>query len=136
MRRILMLLLPALLLAGCSSKPDEQMIRAQVTERLLERHGTVIFDVVNFKKTNGIPRDDNTYLAEVEYDLRFKVDLEQAAAALQPQSGSIFSAGVKAASLGMQYGDFKAGDLVHRSERVRFVRSEKGWLIDMAPDAR
>lgn len=135
MRRLITVLFLALFLAACSSKPDEQAIRLQVTERLLERHGTTIFEVVNFHKTNGIPRDDNTYIAEVEYDLRFKVDLDEAAEALQQQSGSIFAAGMQAAGLGMAYGDFKAGDLVHRKERVRFVRSEKGWLIDEEPES-
>lgn len=133
MRRLVSVLLLALFLAACSSKPDEQTIRQQVTARLLQQHGSNLFEVVDFQKTNGIPRDDNTYIAEVEYDLRFKLDLEDAAAELQKRSGSIFAAGMQAASLGMTYGDFKKGDIVHRKERVRFVRSEKGWLIDEEP---
>ncbi|MGM0593077.1 MAG: hypothetical protein ACQETD_00960 [Pseudomonadota bacterium] len=136
MRRLLSVVLIALLLAACSSKPSDQTIREQVTERLLERHGSTIFEVVNFQKTNGIPRDDNTYIAEVEYDLRFKLDLKEATEALQQRSGSIFAAGMEAASLGITYGDFEAGDEVHRKERVRFVRAEKGWLIDEEPESR
>lgn len=135
MRRLLPLIFMALALTACSNRPDEQAIRQQVTERLYQQHGTAIFEVVNLRKTNGIPRDDNTYIAEVEYELRFKVDLEQAASALQKQSGSIFSAGMQAASLGVTYGDFKAGDTLQRKERVRFVRAEKGWLIDEEPQA-
>ena len=134
MRRLLVALVIALLLAGCSNRPDEESLRQQVTEQLLQRYSTTIFDVLNVHKTNGIPRDDNTYIAEVEYDLRFKVSLDQAAAALQQQSGSIFAAGMEAARLGVTYGDFKAGDTLHRKERVRFVRAEKGWLIDEQPD--
>jgi len=126
-------LLLLLLLAGCSNKPDEQALRQQVTARLSQQYGDAIFEVVNFKKTNGFPRDDNTYIAEVEYDLRFKVGLEDASKALQPQSGNIFAAGMQAAALGLTYGDFKAGDVRHRKERVRFVRADKGWLIDEEP---
>lgn len=135
MRRLLFVLVIALFLAACSSKPDEETIRQQVTEKLEQQYGTAIFDVTNLHKTNGIPRDDNTYIAEVEYDLRFKVSLDEATSALQKQSGSIFSAGMQAATLGMTYGDFKKGDTIHRKERVRFVRAEKGWLIDEEPAA-
>jgi len=123
-------LLLVLLMAGCNSKPGDQAIRQQVTDRLNQQYGDAIFEVVNFKKTNGFPRDDNTYIAEVEYDLRFKVDLKDASKALQPQSSNIFAAGVQAAALGLTYGDFKAGDVQHLKERVRFVRADKGWLID------
>ena len=86
--------------------------------------------MVNFAKVNGIPRDRNTYIAEVEYDLRFKVSLQDATSALQQEGINIFTAGLKAAALGVTYGDFEAGDLRHKKERVRFVRAEKGWLID------
>ena len=129
----LITLLALLMLAGCSSKPTDEAIREQVTARLLQEYGDTIFEVVNFSKVNGIPRDRNTYIAEVEYDLRFKVGLEGATAALQKNNGSIFAAGMRAAALGMAYGDFKAGDTLHKKERVRFVRAEKGWLIDEEP---
>ncbi len=125
-----MALLALMLLAGCSSKPSDQMIEEQVSTRLQQEYGSAIFEVVNFTKVNGIPRDRNTYVAEVEYDLRFKVGLQGATAALQEEGDSIFSAGLKAAALGVTYGDFKAGDTLHKQERVRFVRAEKGWLID------
>ena len=47
-----------------------------------------------------------------------------------PAYPNIFAAGMKAAALGLTFGDFKAGDLKHKKERVSFVRSDKGWLID------
>lgn len=118
------------LLAGCSNKPGDEAIRVQVSERLQGDNGALIFDVINFQKINGIPRDENTYIAEVEYDLRFKISLDEAADVLQKKTGSIFTAGVEAARLGMKYGDFKVGDTVHRKEKVRFIRTEKGWIID------
>jgi len=33
-------------------------------------------------------------------------------------------------ALGMTYGDFKAGQVVSKEERYRFVRTEQGWRID------
>lgn len=123
-------LLLVLLVAGCSNKPSDDSIRQQVTDRLHEQYSSSIFDVINFKKVNGIPRDDNTYIAEVEYDLRFKVNVDDAAKALEPESENIIDAGMKAVALSLTYGNFKAGDIKHKKERVRFVRTEKGWLID------
>lgn len=131
-----MALFVLILLTGCSSKPTDQAIQEQVTSRLQQEYGSAIFEVVNFTKVNGIPRDSNTYIAEVEYDLRFKVSLQGATAALQKEGDNIFSAGLKAAALGVSYGDFKAGDTMHKSERVRFVRAEKGWLIDENENSR
>jgi len=129
----LITLLTLLVLTGCSSKPSDEAIREQVTARLQQPYGGTIFEVVNFSKVNGIPRDDNNYIAEVEYDLRFKVGLDGATDALQQVSNNIFAAGMKAAALGVTYGDFKAGDTLHKKERVHFIRSEKGWLIDQEP---
>jgi hypothetical protein len=125
-----MTLLALMLLAGCSSKPGDEAIREQVTARLQQQYGDVIFEVVNFNKVNGLPRDSNTYIAEVEYDLRFKVGLDEVSSILQQNNASIFASGMQAATLGVTYGDFKAGDTRHKKERVRFVRAENGWLID------
>lgn len=126
----LLTLLALLVLAGCSSKPSDEAIREQITNRLQQPYGGTIFEVVNFSKVNGIPRDGNNYIAEVEYDLRFKVGLDDAATALKQVSDNIFAAGMKAAALGVTYGDFKAGDTQHKKERIPFIRTEKGWLIN------
>ncbi len=126
------LLLVAILLSACSMKPSDEIISQQVQQQLLQRYGDTIFEVTNFHKLNGIARDDNRYEAEVEYDLRFLVDLKDASEALQQKSGSIFAAGMEATALGLAYGNFKKGDTIHKREWVKFVRSEKGWLIDEA----
>jgi hypothetical protein len=125
-------LLVAVLLSACSMKPSDEMIAQQVTAQLMQRHSSAIFEVVNFHKVNGISRDKNHYEAEVEYDLRFLVDLKDAGERLQQQSGSIFAAGMEATALGLAYGNFKKGDTLHKQEWVKFIRSEKGWLIDTA----
>jgi len=126
----LALLLSALLLVACSTKPSDELVSQQVTAQLLQRHNAQVFEVVNLHKLNGIARDDNRYDVEVEYDLRFLVDLQDASKRLQQQSGSIFAAGMEATALGLAYGNFKQGDTIHNKEWVHFVRSEKGWLID------
>ncbi len=129
MKRLALLLL-AMLLSACSMKPSDEMIAQQVTAQLMQRHSAAIFEVVNFHKVNGISRDKNSYEAEVEYDLRFLVDLKDAGERLQQQSGSIFAASMEATALGLTYGNFKKGDTLHKREWVKFVRSEKGWLFE------
>ena len=126
-------LLAVLLLSACSMKPSDELIAQQVTAQLLQQHGNAIFEVVNIKKVNGISRDDNRYEAEMEYDLRFVVDLKDATERLQAKSGSIFSAGLEATALGLNYGNFKKGDTLHKKEWIYFVRSEQGWMIDKKP---
>lgn len=123
-------LVALLVLTGCSSKPSDEAIRDQVTSRLQQPYGGTVFEVINIRKVNGIPRGSNNYIAEVEYDLHFKVGLDEAGTALKQVSDNIFAAGMKAAALGVTYGDFKAGDTQHKKERIPFVRTEKGWLID------
>jgi hypothetical protein len=125
-------LLVAVLLGACSMKPSDELIAQQATTQLLQQYGDTIFEVSNFRKVNGISRDDNHYEAEVEYDLRFLVDLQDATERLQQKSGSIFAASLEATALGLTYGNFKAGDTIHNKEWLHFVRSEKGWLIDTA----
>ena len=129
MKRLILLTF-ALLLAACSMKPSDEMISQQVQQQLMQRYGDTIFEVANFKKINGITRDDNHYDAEVEYEMRFLVNLEDATDALQKKSGSIFAAGMEATALGLTYGNFKKGETISKKEWVKFVRSEQGWMLD------
>ncbi|MDH5783996.1 MAG: hypothetical protein OEZ16_00125 [Chromatiales bacterium] len=116
----------ALLLSGCTTKPNDEMIAQQVTQQRLQQYGDHIFEVINFRKVNGFPRSDNNYEAEVEYDLRFLIDLKDVTAS----SDNIISAGIETAALSLAYGNFKQGDIIHKKERVKFILSEKGWMID------
>lgn len=126
-------LLALALLTACSMKPSDELVAQQLTAQLLQRHNAAIFEVVSVKKVNGIERDKNHYDAEMEYKLRFLVDLQDAAARLQQQNGSIFAAGLEATALGLAYGNFKKGDTLQKKEWVHFVHSEQGWLIDEPP---
>lgn len=129
-RRLALVVTLVTLLAACTSRPSTTLIERQVVAQLTRGELDRIYTVENFRKVNGLPRDDNTYIAEVAYDLRFKTDIQGAARILQQGSGSIFAAGAEAARLAVEFGDFEAGDVVHREEQVRFVRTEKGWRID------
>jgi len=134
MKRLLLLLVAALALSACSNRPGTDQIRTQVEARLLANGRDRIYSVENFRKVNGIPRDKNTYIAEVTYDLRFKHNLKETASILQGDSGSIFAAGMDTAALAMKYGDFKAGDVRHEKGSFRFIRTEKGWRLESAQE--
>ncbi len=130
MYRIVLITLLSLLLAACADRPSEADITTQVTDDLLSGGRDRVYEVRNLTKVNGIPRDKNSYSIEVSYDLYFKMDLERAVAELQRETGSIFAAGAAAFSLGVEYGDFRAGDTLHQEARYRFIRTEKGWRLD------
>jgi hypothetical protein len=123
-------LLVAVLLTACSMKPSDEAVAQQVTAHLLQRHSGIIYEVIDFKKLNGISRNNNVYDAEVEYKLRFLVDLTDASERLQYNSSNIFAAGLEATTLGLAYGNFKKGDTIYKKEWIHFVRSEQGWLIE------
>ncbi len=123
----------ALLLTACANRPDAEEIQRQVTNVLTRDGYGQVYEVANFTKVDGVPRGDDTYVAVVEYDLRFRVGMSEAASRLQQSSGSIFAAGAAVAELVAEYGQFNAGDVVHREGEVPFLRSEKGWRIDWAP---
>ncbi len=120
----------ALLLVACGSKPSEDVIQAQLLQYLGESGHGAIYEVIQFEKVNGIPRDDNTYFVDVRYRIAFKVDLVDAPRALQKGSGSIFSAGVEAANLGVEFGNFREGDEKLVEQRLKFIRTERGWMLE------
>ena len=129
------LLLPlfVLLLAACTFKPTVGEIRELVEARLQKQGYGDLFSVENVKKVNGYKLRDNIYVAEVEYDLVFRKSLHELEAELQQDSGdapvSTFMNAMGLFTLKMQYGNFKAGDRVHKKESIRLIRTEKGWRI-------
>ncbi len=122
-----------LLLAGCSSRPADDEIRAEIKALLADHGAGRVFEVENLRRVNGVARGENAYDIDVRYELHFRMDLADVPGELQKESGSIFAAGMGAVSLGMAYGDFKAGEVVQKEERYRFVRTEQGWRIDRPP---
>jgi hypothetical protein len=126
MHRVLFPIL-LLLLAACANRPGDSDIQRQVTERLLGQDGS-LYVVENFRKTNGFEPSQNVYVAEVEYDLVFQKSLADLALNLRDRNDPLL-AGLDLVALGLKYGQFQAGERRHRSERVTFHKTERGWLL-------
>lgn len=134
MKKFLMIFAMALCLVGCGNKPSDSEIKNQVVGNIMSDGGDDLFKVENFKKTNGFERDEKTYIADVEYDLVFKKGLREIAQQIRQESrGSLFGdmgAGMATMALKMEYGDFEAGHRVGKTDKVVFIKTEKGWRID------
>jgi hypothetical protein len=127
-------LLLGILIAGCShsSAPSDQEIETAVRTGVLANGKDQIMSVENFKRINGIPSDDGTYVAEVSYDLVFKksykdlkrdyhVDFSKSEAQLGPLASFI-------GKFSVSNGDWEAGRHFPMTDKVPFVKSEKGWV--------
>lgn len=116
-----------LLLAACTNQPGNSEIQRQITERL-SIEGRDLFAIENFRKTNGFESGQNVYVAEVEYDLVFRRSLADLALNLSKRNDPVL-AGLDLVALGLKYGQFEAGERLHRSEKATFHKTERGWLL-------
>lgn len=122
-----------LLLTACSSKPGVDELKQLVAADLGATGPQAIFLVENFQKTNGYEKDDRHYVAEVNYDLVFQKSLKDIAVQAQNEPGGPLEKmgkGMGLMTLGLLYGDFKAGDRLHREQAVTLIKTEQGWRIE------
>ena len=120
MKKIILLIMAVLfILAGCSTKPSAD----QIKELLFDKVDYKIFDVQHFTKVNGFWKNNNTYVADVNYDIIFKVGLDD----IKPEGG--IGAAIFLVLLERQYGRFKKGDTRKRSQEITLIKKEKGWAI-------
>ena len=75
---LLVITLATFSVASCSSRPNDEELRTQVTAYLLKDYRSKLYTIENFQKVNGFKNDERTYTAQVQYDLVFKVDLQDA----------------------------------------------------------
>lgn len=127
MQRVLFPIFILLLLVACANRPGDKDIQRQVTERLLSEGGS-LYTIENFRKTNGFEPGQNVYVADVEYDLVFQKSLADLALNLRDRSDPLL-AGLDLVALGLKYGQFEAGERLHRSEKATFHKTERGWLL-------
>ena len=106
--------------------PSDKEIRAQVTQRL---DGTNdIWAVRNVKKTKGARKEDGTYVADVDYDIVFKMSYPEAVRHVEASSGAVTALQAMQPLL-KRYGWWDMCNVVHEQESFPFVNSENGWVI-------
>ena len=127
----LAVLMAGAVLAACSAsasadKPTDREIESQVEQQLSQ--ASDLWEVRNLHKTNGTRNQDGTYTAEVAYDLVFKMSYESAfARAAQAQGAAVAMQGMQ--PLLQKFGMWAKGKTEHEDESIRFVKSEKGWVM-------
>jgi hypothetical protein len=131
--RICTVLLVFILATACSNKPSDEELREQVTANLLKDYRSKLYTVENFQKLNGFENDERTYTAQIQYDLVFKVDLQDAPQYLGDETNDSFlkqsADALGLLSMTAQYGNFKAGDRITQDDKVVLIKTEKGWRI-------
>ena len=133
MKRILAVAVAALLLWGCSSKPKDAEIESLVREAVLSEGLGDLFSLENFARTNGFRESDNVYIVDVEYDLVFQKSFVEVVREIRadptgPQYG-MFGSKLILTAIQSNFGDFEAGDRLHKAEQITLHNTEKGWRV-------
>ena len=134
MKRFIVLTLLTVFLGACApGLPKDQEIETMVRDNLLTDGLGDLFALKNFRKTNGFRESDNVYIVDVEYDLEFQksfVDVvkEIRANPTGPQYG-MFGSKLVLTAIQSNFGQFEAGDKIHKVEKIRLHNTEKGWQL-------
>lgn len=146
----LLLSTAAVFLTACSGKPSDSEIETQVVAQLVDNEVRQLASIESFTKTNGFEKDANTYVADIKYKVVFKKSLQdlareaQQAAANNASTGDAsldkaFSGaqgminGLAMLAIQAKFGDFKRGDSLERTDRLAFIKTEKGWMLTTKP---
>lgn len=132
MTRLFALILLTGLLTACANKPSEQELQKLLAQGLCAEGPQAFCAVENLHKDNGYWKDDQHYVAEVRYELVFSKSLRDVAIEAERQPGGPLdklTQGLGLMSLGLMYGDFKAGDRLPRTQALTLLKTEQGWRI-------
>ena len=121
------------LLSACSGLPEDKAIETMLRDSILSDGLGDLFVLENFSKTNGFRESDNVYIVDIEYDLIFQksftdVMREIRADPTGPQYG-MFGSKLVLAAIQSNFGQFEAGDRIHKVDKVTLHKTEKGWQL-------
>jgi hypothetical protein len=133
MKRLAAALLATLFLWGCSGKPGDDEIESLVRNGVLSEGLGDLFRLENFTRTNGFRESDNVYIVDVEYDLVFRKGFVEVVREIRadpagPQYG-IFGSKLILTAIQSGFGQFEAGDRIHKAEKITLHDTEKGWRL-------
>ena len=132
MKNLSLLLLLIFLLAGCSDsgKPSADQIKQLYFSELDYK----IFDVKNFTKVDGFLKNDNTYIADISYDLIFKINSNKLPEILGIETHQGIKSLIPVIGLNMLVGklggEFEPGDSRKAFIQITLIKKDKGWAIE------
>jgi hypothetical protein len=117
-----------LVIAACAPPPvpSDREIKTEVTHRLAEPSDIVM--VRNVKKTKITRKENGAYVADVDYDVVFKMSFPDAVLHLEARSDAL-TALTTMQPLLKRYGAWEMCQSAHEHASFPFVKSEKGWVI-------
>ncbi len=133
MKKLLVIILLAGLMTGCSNFPNDQEIQLIITENVLSDGFDDLFKIEAFRKTNGFQQSDKVYIVDVEYDLVFLKSFIDVVREIRdnpagPQYGLLGSKFILMA-IQSNFGQFEVGDIIHKTSKVTLIKTEQGWQV-------
>ena len=135
-----------LFLVACSNKPGADLVN-QSMEKLLKSEAVEgVFEIKNVKRVNGFKLND-FYNVEISFERHCLVGIDEAALKINdldirdeddPKTlvegmltefiGMIAETGVLQYDLKGKYGDFNQGDVLQETAKIRYIKTENGWM--------
>jgi len=133
MKKLVVLILFAVILGACSGVPEDKAIETMVRDSILSDGLGDLFVLENFSKTNGFRESDNVYIVDIEYDLVFQKSFSEVMREIRadptgPQYG-MFGSKLVLTAIQSNFGQFEAGDRIHKMDKVTLHKTEKGWQL-------
>jgi len=133
MKKLLVLILFSVILGACSGVPEDKAIETMVRDNILSDGLGDLFVLENFTKTNGFRESDNVYIVDIEYDLVFQKSFSEVMREIRadptgPQYG-MFGSKLVLTAIQSNFGQFEAGDRIHKMDKVTLHKTEKGWQL-------
>ena len=127
------MLLAVSLVACYRVVPDDREIETMVRDSLLTDGLDDLFIMENFAKTNGFRERDNVYIVDIEYDLVFQKSFVDVVQEIRkdptgPQYG-MFGSKFILMTIQSNFGQFEAGDRIHKTDKITLHKTEKGWQM-------
>ncbi|WP_421204601.1 hypothetical protein [Aeromonas enteropelogenes] len=123
----------ALWLYGCSAGPGEEVIRQQVSDKLMAETDASLFEISDFAILDKEERMEDVYLVKVSYQLHFKQGLAQLQVLhdedLVYDKVGPFQQEMGLMELERKYGDFEAGQVLPQQAEVWMIKTEQGWRL-------
>jgi hypothetical protein len=132
-KKFISIALLSVLLSACSGLPEDKAIETMLRDSILSDGLGDLFVLENFTKTNGFRESDNVYIVDIEYDLVFQKSFNEVMREIRadptgPQYG-MFGSKLLLAAIQSNFGQFDAGDRIHKEDKVTLHKTEKGWQL-------